>query len=80
MKLEILRLFLSCVVLCLYQTQRLEEETYPALGELTSRISTLNLECVRQIKTRLVALSGRVHKVNNTIIVKLKHHVINSNL
>ncbi|CAL5214653.1 unnamed protein product [Lathyrus oleraceus] len=46
-----------------YETQRLEEEAYPALDELTSQISTLNLERVRQIKNRLVVLSGRVQKV-----------------
>ncbi|KAG5115167.1 hypothetical protein JHK84_041280 [Glycine max] len=36
---------------------------YPALDELTSQLSTLNLERVRQIKSRLVELSGRVQKV-----------------
>ncbi|TKY60473.1 Magnesium transporter MRS2-F [Spatholobus suberectus] len=41
----------------------LEEEAYPALDELTSQLSTLNLERVRHIKSRLVALSGRVQKV-----------------
>lgn len=46
------------------QTQTLEEEAYPALDELTSKVSTLNLERVRQIKSRLVAISGRVQKVN----------------
>lgn len=46
------------------QTQTLEQEAYPALDELTSKISTLNLERVRQIKSRLVAISGRVQKVN----------------
>lgn len=51
-------------IYALYQTRRLEEEAYPALDELTSHISTLNLERVRQIKNRLVALSGRVQKVN----------------
>lgn len=45
------------------QTLTLEKEAYPALDELTSKISTLNLERVRQIKSRLVALSGRVQKV-----------------
>ncbi|RDX60725.1 Magnesium transporter MRS2-F, partial [Mucuna pruriens] len=45
------------------ETSTLEEEAYPALDELTSQVSTLNLERVRQIKSRLVALSGRVHKV-----------------
>ncbi|CAK8544336.1 unnamed protein product [Lathyrus sativus] len=46
-----------------YENQRLEEEAYPALDELASQISTLNLERVRHIKNRLVALSGRVQKV-----------------
>ncbi|KAK7402354.1 hypothetical protein VNO78_14553 [Psophocarpus tetragonolobus] len=45
------------------ETSTLEVEAYPALDELTSQLSTLNLERVRQIKSRLVALSGRVHKV-----------------
>lgn len=55
----------KCYDLYLWQTHTLEEEAYPALDELTSQISTLNLERVRQIKSRLVALSGRVQKVNN---------------
>nr|KYP58331.1 hypothetical protein KK1_004634 [Cajanus cajan] len=45
------------------ETSTLEDEAYPALDELTSQLSTLNLERVRQIKSRLVALSGRVQKV-----------------
>ncbi|KAK7399337.1 hypothetical protein VNO78_10519 [Psophocarpus tetragonolobus] len=45
------------------ETSTLEEEAYPALDELTSHLCTLNLERVRQIKSRLVALSGRVQKV-----------------
>ena len=58
--------------LCFYfcsQTQTLEQEAYPALDELTSNISTLNLERVRQIKSRLVAISGRVQKVINIILL-----------
>lgn len=47
----------------MYQTRTLEEEAYPALDELTTKISTLNLERVRQIKSRLVAITGRVQKV-----------------
>ncbi|CAK7354634.1 unnamed protein product [Dovyalis caffra] len=49
------------------ETRTLEEEAYPALDELTSKISTLNLEHVRQIKSRLVALSGRVQKVRDEL-------------
>ncbi|XP_050914842.1 magnesium transporter MRS2-F [Lathyrus oleraceus] len=50
-----------------YENQRLEEEAYPALDELATQISTLNLEHVRHIKNRLVALSGRVQKVANQL-------------
>ncbi|KAL8096441.1 magnesium transporter MRS2-F-like [Apium graveolens] len=49
------------------ETQTLEDEAYPALDELTSQISTLNLERVRQIKSRLVAISGRVQKVRDEL-------------
>lgn len=41
----------------------LEIEAYPLLDELTSKISTLNLERVRRLKSRLVALTRRVQKV-----------------
>jgi len=54
------------------QTCTLEEEAYPALDELSSNVSTLNLERVRQIKSRLVAISGRVQKV----IKLLDHHSV----
>ncbi|KAL9257327.1 Magnesium transporter MRS2-F-like protein [Drosera capensis] len=49
------------------ETQTLELEAYPALDELTSQISTLNLERVRQIKSRLVAISGRVQKMRDEL-------------
>ncbi|AQK98848.1 magnesium transporter8 [Zea mays] len=49
------------------ETSTLELEAYPALDELTSKISTLNLERVRQIKSRLVAISGRVQKVRDEL-------------
>ncbi|KAL5555084.1 hypothetical protein UlMin_037320 [Ulmus minor] len=49
------------------ETQTLEEQAYPALDELTSQISTMNLERVRQIKSRLVAISGRVQKVRDEL-------------
>lgn len=45
------------------QAKTLEQEAHPALDKLTSKISTLNLERVRQIKSRLVAITGRVQKV-----------------
>lgn len=49
------------------ETRTLEDEAYRALDELTSKVSTDNLETVRQIKSRLVELSGRVQKVRDDI-------------
>ncbi|KAI3454580.1 hypothetical protein Pfo_011243 [Paulownia fortunei] len=49
------------------EARRLEQEAHPALDKLTSKISTLNLERVRQIKSRLVAITGRVQKVRDEI-------------
>lgn len=49
------------------ETSTLELEAYPALDELTSKISTLNLQRVRHIKSRLVALYGRVQKVRDEL-------------
>ena len=51
----------------------MEIEAYPLLDELTSKISTLNLERVRRLKSRLVALTRKVQKVlyicgNNSIV------------
>ncbi|KAK2405053.1 magnesium transporter MRS2-1 [Trifolium repens] len=45
----------------------LELEAFPALDKLTSKISTLNLERVRHIKSRLVALTSRVQKVRDEL-------------
>ncbi|PIN08914.1 Magnesium transporters: CorA family [Handroanthus impetiginosus] len=49
------------------EARRLEEEAHPALDKLTTKISTLNLERVRQIKSRLVAITGRVQKVRDEL-------------
>ncbi|EFJ18545.1 hypothetical protein SELMODRAFT_112303 [Selaginella moellendorffii] len=49
------------------QATELEEEAYPVLDDLTSKISTLNLERVRRLKSRLVALTRRVQKVRDEI-------------
>ncbi|KAL8139727.1 hypothetical protein V2J09_005748 [Rumex salicifolius] len=46
------------------EARTLEQEAHPALDKLTSKISTLNLERVRQIKSRLVAITGRVQKAS----------------
>ncbi|KAK7390987.1 hypothetical protein VNO78_19252 [Psophocarpus tetragonolobus] len=50
----------SALELIFLQAQILEKETYPALDRLTSKISTLNLERIRRVKSRLVDLSARV--------------------
>ncbi|KVH93355.1 Magnesium transporter MRS2/LPE10 [Cynara cardunculus var. scolymus] len=55
------------------EARTLEQEAHPALDKLTSKISTLNLERVRQIKSRLVAITGRVQKVRD----ELEHLNIN---
>ncbi|CAL5000047.1 unnamed protein product [Urochloa decumbens] len=49
------------------EASMLEKEAYPALDALTSKVSTLNLEHVRKIKSRLVAISGGVHKVRDEL-------------
>ncbi|KAE8736174.1 hypothetical protein F3Y22_tig00000132pilonHSYRG00076 [Hibiscus syriacus] len=45
----------------------LELEAHPALDKLTSKISTLNLERVHQIKSRLVAITGSIQKVRDEL-------------
>lgn len=65
---RVLEVCLESACRCLEsETSTLEQEAYPALDELTSKISTLNLERVRQIKSRLVAISGRVQKVRDEL-------------
>ncbi|KAG2409991.1 Magnesium transporter MRS2-3 Magnesium Transporter [Vigna angularis] len=67
--------FLPTISLCLYpkslsddsQAKTLEQEAHPALDKLTFKISTLNLERVRQIKNRLVAITARVQKVRDEL-------------
>ncbi|KAJ4953218.1 hypothetical protein NE237_030050 [Protea cynaroides] len=49
------------------ETSTLEQEAYPALDELTSKTSTYNLQRVRHIKSRLVAVYGRVQKVRDEL-------------
>ncbi|KAA8532897.1 hypothetical protein F0562_032986 [Nyssa sinensis] len=62
-----LALELACTTLD-GQVRELEMEIYPVLDELTSSISTLNLERVRRFKGHLLALTQRVQKVK---IIKL---------
>eukprot|EP00249_Psilotum_nudum_P020365 c27670_g2_i2 orf=250-1374(+) len=49
------------------QATELEVEAYPVLDELTSKVSTPNLERARRLKSRLVALTRRVQKVRDEI-------------
>ncbi|KAI7731851.1 hypothetical protein M8C21_032215, partial [Ambrosia artemisiifolia] len=49
------------------EAAELEIEAYPLLDELTSKISTSNLERARRLKSRLVALTRRVQKVRDEI-------------
>ncbi|XVE91199.1 hypothetical protein DITRI_Ditri20bG0135100 [Diplodiscus trichospermus] len=44
------------------EASELELEAYPLLDELTSHVSTLNLERIRRLKSRLVALTQRIRK------------------
>ncbi|OAY79411.1 Magnesium transporter MRS2-F [Ananas comosus] len=63
-----LEVFLESACKCLeLEITALEKEAYPALDELTSKVSTLNLERVRKIKSRLVSISGRVQKVRDEL-------------
>ncbi|KAL6840122.1 hypothetical protein ACP4OV_029932 [Aristida adscensionis] len=65
---KVLEVCLEYTCKCLEsETLALEKEAYPALDELTSKVSTLNLEHVRQIKSRLVELSGRVQKIRDEL-------------
>eukprot|EP00850_Spirogloea_muscicola_P016772 SM000139S00089 [mRNA] locus=s139:71615:75400:+ [translate_table: standard] len=49
------------------RTTELENAAYPALDELTSKISSLNLERVRKLKTIMTRLTGRVQKVREEL-------------
>ncbi|XP_076891174.1 magnesium transporter MRS2-3-like [Bidens hawaiensis] len=49
------------------EARTLVEEAHSALDKLTTKISTLNLERVRQIKSRLVDITGRVQKVRDEL-------------
>lgn len=57
---------LSCLSLDA-QVNELEMEVYPVLDELATNISTLNLEHVRRLKGRLLALTQKVQKVCDEI-------------
>ncbi|GAB4830475.1 Magnesium transporter MRS2-I [Ancistrocladus abbreviatus] len=49
------------------RTTELETETYPALDELTSKISSRNLDRVRKLKSAMTRLTNRVQKVSDEL-------------
>ncbi|CAM0903957.1 unnamed protein product [Alopecurus aequalis] len=49
------------------QAVELEAEAYPLLDELTAKISTLDLERARRLKSKLLSLTRRVQKVRDEI-------------
>ncbi|XP_065861025.1 magnesium transporter MRS2-I-like [Euphorbia lathyris] len=49
------------------RTRELETDAYPALDELTSKISSLNLDRVRKLKSSMTRLTNRVQKVRDEL-------------
>ncbi|XP_059433188.1 magnesium transporter MRS2-I-like isoform X1 [Corylus avellana] len=49
------------------RTRELESDVYPALDELTSKISSLNLDRVRKLKSSMTRLTNRVQKVRDEL-------------
>ncbi|CAH2073378.1 unnamed protein product, partial [Thlaspi arvense] len=49
------------------RTTELEKSAYPALDELTLKISSLNLERVRKLKSAITRLTARVQKVRDEL-------------
>ncbi|KQK07773.1 hypothetical protein BRADI_2g37547v3 [Brachypodium distachyon] len=49
------------------ETADIEIEAYPALDELAKKVSTLNLERARRLKSRLAALTKRVQRIRDEI-------------
>ncbi|KAL6217475.1 hypothetical protein ACLB2K_010692 [Fragaria x ananassa] len=48
-------------------TSKLESDAYPALDELTSKISSRNLDRVRKLKSAMTRLTNRVQKVRDEL-------------
>ncbi|PRQ25959.1 putative Mg2+ transporter protein, CorA-like/Zinc transport protein ZntB [Rosa chinensis] len=48
-------------------TRELESDAYPALDELTSKISSRNLDRVRKLKSAMTRLTNRVQKVRDEL-------------
>ncbi|PKA56164.1 Magnesium transporter MRS2-I [Apostasia shenzhenica] len=49
------------------RTTELETAAYPALNELTSKISSRNLDRVRKLKSAMIRLTARVQKVRDEL-------------
>ncbi|XP_078160026.1 magnesium transporter MRS2-I-like [Carex rostrata] len=49
------------------RTTELETAAYPALDELTSKVSSRNLDRVRKLKSSMTRLTGRVQKVRDEL-------------
>ncbi|KAF2325292.1 hypothetical protein GH714_026189 [Hevea brasiliensis] len=49
------------------RTRELETDAYPALDELTSKISSRNLDRVRKLKSSMTRLTNRVQKVRDEL-------------
>ncbi|XP_028758404.1 magnesium transporter MRS2-I-like isoform X2 [Neltuma alba] len=49
------------------RTRELETDTYPALDELTSKISSRNLDRVRKLKSAMTRLTNRVQKIRDEL-------------
>ncbi|CAJ2633020.1 magnesium transporter MRS2-I-like isoform X2 [Trifolium pratense] len=49
------------------RTKELETAAYPALDELTSKISSRNLDKVRKLKSAMTRLTNRVHKIREEL-------------
>ncbi|KEH23861.1 magnesium transporter MRS2-like protein [Medicago truncatula] len=49
------------------RTRELETAAYPALDELTSKISSRNLDKVRKLKSAMTRLTNRVHKIREEL-------------
>ncbi|CAL5377841.1 unnamed protein product [Camellia sinensis] len=65
---RVLEICLKFVCRCLEsETSTLELEAYPTLDELSVSISTFNLQRVRAIKSRLVAVTSRVQKLRDEL-------------
>lgn len=67
---ELLALEVALEAICSFlyaRTRELETAAYPALDELTSKISSRNLDRVRKLKSAMTRLTNRVQKVRDEL-------------